>query len=144
MFLTNLIPIRFRPICVIGSNDFFGRKVIQHDSPDYGMWQAVDHRLTPLTVHCGMWRAVDHSQTPLTVPCGRWLVWWPSSWPQPDPHDCSLWQVASVMAEQLTTVCCDAVESITREGEELDLHMVEVMEMKVRTIWHVGSFNWII
>lgn len=40
-------------------------------------------------------------------------------------------KVASVMAEQLTTVCCDAVEAITRPGEELDLHMVEVMEMKV-------------
>ena len=42
-------------------------------------------------------------------------------------------KVARVMADKLTTVCCDAVEAITQPGKELDLHMVEVMEMKHKT-----------
>lgn len=41
-------------------------------------------------------------------------------------------KVAGPMADQLTTVCCDAVEAINKPGQDLDLHMVEVMEMKVR------------
>lgn len=42
-------------------------------------------------------------------------------------------KVSKVMSEKLTTVCCDAVEAIKRPSEELDLHMVEVMEMKHKT-----------
>lgn len=42
-------------------------------------------------------------------------------------------KVAGPMADQLTTVCCDAVEAINKPGQELDLHMVEVMEMKHKT-----------
>jgi len=43
-------------------------------------------------------------------------------------------KVAANMAKQLTTVCCDAVEAILQTGKELDLHMVEVMEMKHKTM----------
>ena len=42
-------------------------------------------------------------------------------------------KVAKAMSEKLTTVCCDAVEAIRQPGVELDLHMVEVMEMKHKT-----------
>ncbi|XP_018014800.1 T-complex protein 1 subunit zeta [Hyalella azteca] len=42
-------------------------------------------------------------------------------------------KVAAVMAKQLTTVCCDAVEAIRKPDAELDLHMVEIMEMKHKT-----------
>jgi len=42
-------------------------------------------------------------------------------------------KVSSDMADKLTAVCCDAVEAILSHGEELDLHMVEVMEMKHKT-----------
>jgi len=42
-------------------------------------------------------------------------------------------KVSSDMAIKLTKVCCDAVEAILETGKELDLHMVEVMEMKHKT-----------
>jgi len=42
-------------------------------------------------------------------------------------------KVAPDMAENLTMVCCDAIEAIQHTGKELDLHMVEVMEMKHKT-----------
>ena len=42
--------------------------------------------------------------------------------------------MAKPLANQLTTVWCDAVESIASEGKELDLDMVEVMEMKHETM----------
>jgi len=42
-------------------------------------------------------------------------------------------KVAVDMADKLTTVCCDAIQAIMKPGEEIDLHMVEVMEMKHKT-----------
>jgi len=42
-------------------------------------------------------------------------------------------KVSKEMAEKLTVVCCDAVEAIKQSDTELDLHMVEVMEMKHKT-----------
>ena len=42
-------------------------------------------------------------------------------------------KVNKVMAEKLTIVCCDAIEAINKPDQELDLHMVEVMEMKHKT-----------
>uniref|UniRef100_A0A6A7FN81 T-complex protein 1 subunit zeta-like n=2 Tax=Hirondellea gigas TaxID=1518452 RepID=A0A6A7FN81_9CRUS len=42
-------------------------------------------------------------------------------------------KVSAPMAKQLTTVCVDAIQAITLPGQELDLHMVEVMEMKHKT-----------
>jgi len=42
-------------------------------------------------------------------------------------------KVDAKLAAKLTTISCDAIEAISKEGQELDLHMVEVMEMKHKT-----------
>ena len=54
----------------------------------------------------------------------------------------NLAQVSSDMADKLTAVCCDAVEAILSHGEELDLHMVEVMEMKVGRLRFDCNIFW--
>lgn len=40
-------------------------------------------------------------------------------------------KVNQSLADKLTEVCVDAVLSIQQNGKPLDLHMVEIMEMKV-------------
>ncbi|XP_066982888.1 T-complex protein 1 subunit zeta [Macrobrachium rosenbergii] len=42
-------------------------------------------------------------------------------------------KVQSDLADKLTDVCVDAVLSIKKEGEPLDLHMIEIMEMQHKT-----------